>query len=211
MANTISGGDAFRIFFVLEDAVMTIKNLIMINGDGGSLGGGAIRAINARLTLNGSVVRDSSVSSESGGGIYISGHGFDPAWLTITGSSIHGNSAGQDGGGIYVNALLTSTSARAASTATALAAAGGGIALRPADGGNSIGMRNSSIFGNSAETFGGGIYLFSNTTGNSPDIALYHLTVTGNSAKSASEDKGGWRLYLAQGSRPVPAQQHHRR
>ncbi len=189
--NTISGGDAFRIFFVLEDAVMTIKNLIMINGDGGSLGGGAIRAINARLTLNGSVVRDSSVSSESGGGIYISGHGFDPAWLTITGSSIHGNSAGQDGGGIYVNGAVDVDIRKSSIYSNSAGAAGGGIALRPADGGNSIGMRNSSIFGNSAETFGGGIYLFSNTTGNSPDIALYHLTVTGNSAKSASEDKGG--------------------
>ena len=194
--NTISGGDAFRIFVVLEDAALTINNLIMTNGNGSgaSLRGGAIRAVNARLTLNNSVVRNSTAGSSGGtayggGGIYISGVTHDPAWLTITGSSIHGNRAAGNGGGIYVRGAVDVDIRRSSIYSNSAGAHGGGIALRSAFSDPGIRISNSSIFGNSAETFGGGIYTDSRSI--RPDIAFYHLTVSGNSAKSASEDKGG--------------------
>lgn len=196
--NTISGGDAYRIFSVLEDAALTINNLIMTNGNGSgaSLRGGAIRAVNARLTLNGSVVRNSTAGSSGGtayggGGIYISGVTHHPAWLTITGSSIHGNSAAGNGGGVYIKDAVDVDIRKSSIYSNSAGANGGGIAVRPAFRDTSFHISNSSIFGNSAERYGGGIFFDNPTTGVRHNIALYHLTVTGNGAKSASEDKGG--------------------
>ena len=201
--NTISGGDAYRIFSVQEDSALTINNLIMTNGSGSGLSfnGGAIRVINGRLTLNNSVIRNSTAGSSggtdySGGGIYVSGHSNDPAWLTITGSSIYGNRAAGDGGGIFAKGKVDVDIRKSSIYSNSAGVDGGGIALRPAFTDNSIRISNSSIFGNSAESFGGGILIDSPNNTIRPNIVLYHLTVTGNSAKSASEDKGGG-VYLS--------------
>lgn len=168
---TVKGSNSFRIFTLVDSAVVTINNLTISNGfsDGG-VGGGIFMGNSSTLNLNGSTVSDNTASG-SGGGIYMSNSGT----LFLTNSTITRNIA-SNGGGIYINesgTLNINTSTVSANT-TANGGNGGGI-FNGTSG--TINATSSTIDGNSASNSGGGIY-------NTATITFTNNTVSGNSADS---------------------------
>lgn len=96
----ISGDRKFRIFDV-NGGSLTVNNLTMADGRGGSGHGGAIRLRNGgRATVNDS--RFINNSAGYGGGIYIHLVGTSSSWATVVGSSFVGNS----GNAIYAGGGL---------------------------------------------------------------------------------------------------------
>jgi len=110
----------------------------------------------------------------SGGGIYNQGT------LTLTDSTISGNSAAGSGGGIYNDGTLTLLTNSAVSGNFA-GKAGGGISNS-----GTVTLSNSTISGNSAGGDGGGI--FNRGTGS---LSLTNSTISGNSAGIFGGAEGG--------------------
>jgi hypothetical protein len=109
-ALTISGNNASRIFYVHPAAQVdvTISGLTLTNGSVSTgAGGGAILSKGANLTVQDSVVQNSSVttatSPSGGGGIFAmpSAKGAS-ANLTLTGVTLANNTAHGGGGGAYL-------------------------------------------------------------------------------------------------------------
>jgi hypothetical protein len=125
------------------------------------------------LTLNTITVRNGCADSSTfptytGAGIFISGSGA----VTITNSTLSGNSARFHGGGIF-SAGGTDTVTISNSTLSgnsAMIGQGGGIS-----GGATVTISNSTLSGNSAGNLGGGIHLFGTAT-------ITNSTLSGNSA-----------------------------
>ena len=95
---SISGEGKLRIFDV-DNGILTVKNLTMTKGYGGTGYGGAIRLQNGGRAT----VRDSKFinnSSSYGGGIYIHLVGTNASWLAVSGSSFVSNR----GNAIYAGA-----------------------------------------------------------------------------------------------------------
>jgi predicted outer membrane repeat protein len=115
-------------------------------------------------------VTDSAVtanpSSTDGGGI-----GNFSATLTLTGSTLGGNSAADSGGGIYTQGTLTvSNSTLSANSATS----GDGIS------GGMLTVNNSTVAGNSAFSQGGGLY-------GGPALTTRNTIVAGNRAPTGPD------------------------
>ncbi len=141
---------------------VNLSNLTLENGNGngtndsGSGGGLLVYATNGlRATVTISNSTISGNSAEDGGGIY-NYEGFaGNATLTITNSTISGNSAGSNGGGVYND---------------------GGF------GNATLTITNSTISGNSAQYGGGGIY--SEGVDGKATLTISGSTITGNSTTS---------------------------
>jgi acetyltransferase-like isoleucine patch superfamily enzyme len=112
-------------------------------------------------------------SASSGGGIY----NFNSSTLTLTHSTVSGNSASFYGGGVF-NA--SSTVILSSSTVSNNSASNGGGISNFAN--STLTLSHSTISGNSA-SYGGGIYNF-----NDAALTLTNSTISGN---SASFDGGG--------------------
>ena len=96
--HTISGNRLFRIFDV-DGGHLTINNLTMTEGSGGSQPGGAIRLQNGgRAVVNGSSFIKNS--ADVGGAIAITMTSRSPAALTVNGSAFVKNRASRTGGAI---------------------------------------------------------------------------------------------------------------
>ncbi len=89
-------------------------------------------------------------NTEFGGGIFNQGN------LTLTNSTVSGNTAGADGGGIFNQGNLTLTNSTVSGNAAG--SVGGGIHL----GGGTVTLTNSTVSGNAAEV-GGDIHVDSGT------------------------------------------------
>lgn len=168
---TVKGNNSFRIFTLVDSAVVTINNLTISNGfSNGGVGGGIFMGASSTLNLNGSTVSDNAASG-SGGGIYMNNSGT----LFLANTTISRNTAA-NGGGIYINdsgTLNINTSTVSGNTATA-GGNGGGI-FNGRSG--TVNATSSTIDGNSAGNSGGGIY-------NTATITFTNNTVSGNSAAS---------------------------
>jgi hypothetical protein len=128
----------------------------------------ASRVFNIQATftvaISGLTIANGSVTSARGGGIYNAGR------LTVTDSTLSGNSAIVSGGGILNNDTLTVTNSTLSGNSATLE--GGGIF----NGGPSmVTVINSTLSGNSA-TVGGGIYNAGGT------LTVTDSTLSGNSA-----------------------------
>ena len=119
-------------------------------------------------TLESLVITGGSIAG-NGGGIYVGGSDA----LTLTNSTVSGNSA-TSGGGIYGVASAGVTLVNSTMTNNSATNEGGGIF---GAGYVAITLVNATVSGNSAGGSGGGIYGF---VGN--PITLYNSTVTGNHA-----------------------------
>jgi CSLREA domain-containing protein len=171
-AITISGGDAVRPFDTDYTAILTIKNVTIIDGYAWE-GGGIYNT--GDLTVQDSVISGCNTYGNltGGGGIYNSGT------LKVVNSTISGNHAlsyGTDtsyGGGIYNSAGTVSLTDSTLSGNDA--DYGGGIRSLSA-----VRITNSTLSGNGAWREGGGIY---------STVALYlsNATLSNNSAG----DRGG--------------------
>jgi len=174
---TINGAGTVRVFNIPSGNVM-LENMKLNNSYTSSNGGGGIYIHGADLTLNNVSISNSISSGVDGGGIFIESgslvmtnctlssnecrNGFwdtygggiavaSGASLTITGSTISGNSAGSNGGGIYNAGLLTINNSTVSDNSCN--SHGGGVYNAGV-----LNINNSSISQNSAINSGGGIY-----------------------------------------------------
>jgi hypothetical protein len=169
---TVKGNNSFRIFTLVDSAVVIINNLTISNGySNGQVGGGILMGNSSTLTLNGSTVSDNAADG-NGGGIYMS----NSATLFLADTTITRNTA-SNGGGIFIfdsGTLNINTSTINANT-TAAGGNGGGV-FNGVNG--TINADNSTFDSNTAENgSGGGIY-------NSATITFNSNTVTDNNADS---------------------------
>ena len=106
--HSISGEGKFRIFDV-DGGILTVKNLIMREGNGRNENGGAIRLQNnGRATVSDSRFINNAAST--GGAIFIGWLGVDNSWATVTNSSFVENHASNSGGAIYAGGGIVSVS-----------------------------------------------------------------------------------------------------
>jgi CSLREA domain-containing protein len=138
-------------------------------GNQAQKGGGVYNAISATLTITSAGVHSNTASAE-GGGVYNESGGV----VSISNSGIGtdaGNSAQQNGGGIWNNGVLTLTSATVASNT---ASQNGGGVVNASNGNATVAfarVNNNQAQGN----HGGGVY-------NTGALRLYGTQVAGNSA-----------------------------
>ena len=141
-------GGNYVIFDVAGGSVVSVSGMTISDGNA-SDGGGISNREGGTLTVADSTITDNV--AQAGGGINNRGT------LTVTGSTISGNSAsstGTGGGGVFTD---TFTTTGVATTTT---------------------ITNSTISGNTTEGFGGGVY---NEDGRT---VIEHSTVTDNTAPS---------------------------
>lgn len=185
--NTAANGGALKIYGDDDNTVVTITDTVISGNDVDDYGGGLYVSYVVDLTISGSTITDNTADGGSGGGAYIY---YVDGDISITDSTISGNTAGYLGGGLYLGSEIGSEGGSVTITRTTIADntavdEGGGLYLY--DLYAPVTVRNSTISGNTAQN-GGGIY-FSNTQG-SADAALIveNSTISGN---SATGDGGG--------------------
>lgn len=138
----ISGNNTSRVFIVNPEADLTINGVTITKGNGGGV-----------------------IGSGFGGGIV--NHS---GTLTLTNSTVRGNTANNSGGGIYnVNGTLALTNSTISGNTANIT--GGGVF----SSGESMTLTDSTVSGNTA-SFGGGIYNGILT------MTLTNSTVSGNTA-----------------------------
>ena len=150
-----------------QGAFLTIADSTISNNSGPGVdnGGGDLTIVSSTLTGNDN---PAGQNSGYGGGIYAHYAGKAPPGTTIINSTINGNSAFYDGGGISAPYLMIANSTISGNSA---GDSGGGIS-----GGGMV-ITNSTVSGNSAGNTGGGI-----TTGG--QTVITNSTISGNSASS---------------------------
>ncbi len=168
-----SGADTItlQVDVTLSADLPQIASAITLEGGGHFISGNNARRVlyivnTGNLTLNATTVKDGKATSDPayGGGIYNDG-----GTLTLTNSTVSGNTASYGGGGIcnYGTATLTNSTV----SGNTASSDGGGIY-------NYVGtltLNNSTVSGNTASSEGGGIYNYGTAT-------LTNSTVSGNTA-----------------------------
>ena len=182
----ISGNNASRIFYIYNNAAsltVSISGLTMTDGDGGSVGGGAIANWGNDLTLT-RVVLSGNTTTGQGGAIQsalpYTGLGAT-ASLEISDSEISGNTAGTYGGGIVLYKVGDVTIMNSSISGNQSSSEGGG--LNGIDVGN-VAISDSTIQGNTGMQGGGGVYIF-----NAGDVTIDSTTFDQNTATQG--DGGG--------------------
>jgi len=164
---------------VVTAAQIEIDNDVILDGEGSLAVDGNERhrvfrvAAGVTAELRGLTINRGRVAQEFvGGGIYISSGGiYKDGTLTLTNSTVSGNSA-RSGGGIFSRGRLTLTNSTVSgNTASHI---GGGIA----NDSRRLTLTNSTVSGNTADDYGGGIANFNDGT-----VTLINSTVSGNSAR----------------------------
>ena len=135
-------------------------------------GGGIYVSINDSVTVVGSTIRGNT-ASDSGGGIYVDELGGNRGSANITGgTTINDNSATNDGGGIATQGNVTINGAviGAAGLGNSAGRNGGGIFLASVSGTNSftnLTIESNTASGDAASNGGGGLFI-----GNGKSVSL---------------------------------------
>lgn len=156
----------------------TISGVTIQNGRAD--GGGGIAVNGCSLTLTNSIVQNNM--ARIGGGIFASASSFSRPFssLILINSTIDGNEATQDGGGIYITNGVPLTVSNSTVSNNTASGRGGGIRLD----GSSLTLTNSTIHGNSSGSGGGGgIFTTSGAT-------ITNSTISGNTANSITSPSG---------------------
>jgi parallel beta-helix repeat protein len=184
---TISGKDAYRVFYVdtAAGADVSISGLTIARGFTAGKGGGVYSKY-ADLTLDHTVVRD---SHGGGGGGGVSARGGS---LTVRSSTISGNDGGFKGAGVYAvsgsessSGLLHTPTTIRNSTISGNTGSdyGGGVYFDYSAPGT---LENSTVYDNSASKAGGGVFHFGR-----PDLGA-GLTITGSTiTRNDASHRGG--------------------
>ena len=163
---TVKGNNTFRIFTLVDSAVVTINNVTISDGSSpDGLGGGIFMSNSGTLTLNRCTVTGNNATT-SGGGIYLS----NSATLHLHYSTVRNNGAAT-GGGIYI--FDSGTLNMIGSTVNGNAATDGGGIYNGTSG--TVNTTSSTIDGNTATSEGGGIY-------NNATVTAINNTFSANSA-----------------------------
>ncbi|MBO7726741.1 MAG: hypothetical protein J6S40_09790, partial [Thermoguttaceae bacterium] len=162
---TIDADEKSRVFYIPSESGAAVIELISLTITGANLASYYGGGIfNESGTLT---ITNSTISGNTagwGGGIYNYGT------LTIMNSTISGNTASYYGGGIFNRGTLTITNSTISGN-TASYYYGGGIC----NSSGTISVINSTISGNIASYYGGGIY-------NSATLTITNSTISGNTA-----------------------------
>jgi predicted outer membrane repeat protein len=173
-ALTISGNDASRIFN-LSAAAINISGLTLTQGSGtGGIGGGAIAAISAPLTLDDCVFSDNQSTGGNGGAVASVGD----SSLLVSDCTFTNNSASNNGGAIdSLGASISITGCTFDHNSTQGSGSGnGGGALSVGTG--TVTITNSTFFGNIAPSGQGGAI----NSNFAATFTLLNDTIDGNSA-----------------------------
>jgi predicted outer membrane repeat protein len=162
-------GTAKICYFPVGIAPVTVENSIIRDNSGPGVdnNSGTVTIVNSTLTGN---HNPAGQDSGYGGGISTYG-GKLPGYMSVSNSTISGNSAFYGGGGIASGSYLTIVNSTVSGNSAG--DSGGGIAT-----GGPVQITNSTISGNSAANSGGGIA----SRGHPAEIA--NTTLSGNSASS---------------------------
>jgi len=176
---TVKGNSSFRIFTLVDSAVVNISNLVIRDGSsGGGLGGGIYMGNSAVLFLNSCTVSNNS-ATRGGGGIWVN----DSGTLHVINSTISDNTAtnGDGGGGIFISVSGTlNITGSTVSGNTATNGGGGGI-YNGVSG--TLNATNITVSGNTASDLGGGIL-------NNATATINSSTISGNTSTN-----GGGGIY----------------
>jgi len=171
----INGHATFRVFKNFASNV-TISGFTITNGFAADNNGGGGILNHGGLTLTNSIVSNCATPSrnnQKGGGIFNDAG----ATLTLTSSTVSGNRAGCEGGGIYssnaqltvTNSTISNNGACGCSLVLHCTGSGGGISMH----GGTLEVTNSMISGNHAGG-GGGI------SSDSVMVTVSNSTISGN-------------------------------
>ncbi len=175
--NTFGTGDGFQIFDIFDGTVAQLDVTI----SGLTLTGGDITGFGGAIINSENLILTDAILSGNSASNDGGGIYNENGTANVTSSTIAGNSAGDDGGGINnSNGTVTVTS----STISGNSASddGGGIFSSSLFGSGTVTVTSSTISGNSASDDGGGIFSSSST------LTVTSSTISGN---SASDDGGG--------------------
>ncbi|HVS40368.1 MAG TPA: choice-of-anchor Q domain-containing protein, partial [Gemmataceae bacterium] len=190
----ISGNNQSRVFEV-NAPVVTISGLTVEAGYNSASGGGVRVDSGAALSMTGVVVQNSFASA--GGGIALMSGSFGPPSLTLTNSTISGNTGNTGGGGgiaVYSGTLTVNGSTISGNTGHGFNG-GGGISAN--SGSVTITISDSTIsgntFSNSPNNFGGG------GIASGGKLTITNSTIAGNTASVAGgaiENFGSGKLVI---------------
>lgn len=199
---TINGNSIDRVFDVRPSGVTLTINISRVKITGGNLpnaaanagAGIAVRNGFTNLTLS-EVVIDGNTTGTNGGGIAIlKGLLTNPTpSLTIDRSTISGNMGLAGGGIICTNCAMTITNSAITgntSTSTAVNGGGGGINVGGTSGGV-LTLSHSTVSGNIAFSYGGGIWRNGGTT----HVVVDFSTITKNIADNDANGGDGGGIY----------------
>mgnify|MGYP002626026524 CR=1 FL=1 len=144
--------------------------------------GGAIKATDAKITINNTAKLIDNVAHGSGGAIYTGGE------LNMSGGEISGNTASSQGGGIYLNNKASMTMSGGQITNNTAANDNGGVYYAGGASGSSVSVTlgGTAITGNSAYQDGGGVYAEKYTA----------ITMSSGSLQNNSATRNGGGVYL---------------
>jgi len=174
---TIDAASSSQNFYLATPAGdVTISGLTLTNGDSGDTGG-AIHSVSTNLTLDAVTINNSN--AQFGAAVFAESSGDFPGIpisLTITDSTITGNDASNNGGGVSAVGLYGGTVSVSGSTISSNDAAeiGGGLYLY---GVGAVTIQNTIISGNTASESGG-----INVNYTSGDVLIQNTEITGNQA-----------------------------
>jgi hypothetical protein len=161
-ANASDGGGILN-----QGAMLTVSDCTL-SGNSSFYGGGGIFNVGT-LKVSGCTLSDNVVTAGPGGGIANGG-----GTLTVSSSTLSGNSA-DNGGGIFNNSIFTTTISGSSLTGNTAGDAGGGIF----QGGGAVILSACTLSGNSATTAGGGLDVETNATVTVENAS----SINGNSAR----------------------------
>ena len=169
---TIPGTSAFNVFHIdASGETVNINNMTIKGGDvsDSTYNGGGIYIEGGTLSLDYVIV--SGAKAYYGGGIDVG----PSCTLTLTDSTLSGNSATQYGGGIGAHSSATVTLTNSTLSNNSADNNAGGIYANS----STVTLTNSTLSGNSSNNIGGGIF-----TQSSSNITLINSTLSGNRANN---------------------------
>lgn len=179
---TLDAQAAGRVLRIEGNITVNLENLWLQNGlwTVALEHGGGVLVNNAAVTISGATITGNSVSAAGthGGGIYSNRS------ITLTNTSLIGNTAGGNGGGMLSTRNIFMSNSRVVGNTAA--GNGGGVLTQ-----DNLVLQNSVILNNRAENNGGGVYVRGNTVGGPSQIS--NNLVAGNSSGSG---RGGGLLLI---------------
>ncbi|MBO7726355.1 MAG: hypothetical protein J6S40_07785, partial [Thermoguttaceae bacterium] len=174
---------------IYNSGTLNVASSTISGNSSEDVGGGIFNS--GTLNVASSTISDNS-SEDSGGGIYNSGT------LNVASSTISDNSSEDSGGGIFNFGTLNVTNSTVSGNVAIYIYEYNGKVWQYGEGGgiysdydSTLTVINSAIFGNTAGSYGGGVYWYASSTGTS--VTIINTTISGNSV--LREDGCGGGIY----------------